>query len=182
MKKVLAVAFAIALMSLAFSANAQVPYVQVFFDDYASVESMDCPGVGLGQLSVFALNWNMWIGAIEYMISLPSAMTMTGETFEPGVLVIGNSASGISLAFPVPGNGFAPFRTQRIQIVWNCSDCSGFADQQIAVWPNPLSGLVQAVRWPDNVKFVGVGMLSTICPVTIPVEESTWGSVKSLYQ
>jgi len=116
MKKVLAVALAIALMTLAFSASAQVPYVQVFFDDYATVESMDCPGVGTGQLSVFAMNWNMWIGAIEYMISLPSAMTMIGETFEPGVLVIGNSASGIALSFPVPGDGYAPYRTQRIQI------------------------------------------------------------------
>lgn len=182
MKKVLAVALAIALMTLAFSASAQVPYVQVFFDDYATVESMDCPGAGAGQLSVFAMNWNMWIGAIEYMVSLPPALSFMGDVLEPGVLSIGNSVSGIALSYPVPGDGYAPYRTQRMNVWWNCSDCTGYADQQIVVLPNPLSGLVQAVRWPDLAVFVGVGMTSTICPVTIPTEESTWGSVKSLYQ
>jgi len=182
MKKVLAVALAIALMSIAFSANAQVPYVQVFFDDYATVESMDCPGVGMGELSVYALNWNMFIAAIEYMVALPSALTMTGETFEAGVLHIGTAVTGISLSFSVPGDGFAPYRTQRIQVYWTCSDCTGIADQQIVVLPNPLSGLVQAVSWPDLATYVGVGMTSTICPVYIPTQESTWGSVKSLYK
>ena len=182
MKKVLAVAFAIALLSLAFSASAQVPYVQVFFDDYASVESMDCPGMGPSYLTVFAINWNMWIAAIEYMVMLPSSMSFTGDIIDPSVLAIGTSTSGISLSFPVPGDGHMPFMTQKIGIVWLCSDCTGIADQQIVVLPHPTPGVVQAVRWPDTVVFTGVGMTSTVCPVVVPTQESTWGSVKSLYK
>ena len=183
MKKVLAVAFVLAILSIGFSASAQVPYVQVYFDIGASEGSASCPAVaGMQELHVFAVNFNMWIAAIEYMIAVPASLTIIGDVAVPGALQIGNSSVGISWSFPIPGNGWAPYKTQGLNVWWNCTNCTGYEDGQIIVLPHPVSGQISAVSWPDLISVTAVGMTSTVCPVDVPAQESTWGSVKSLYK
>ena len=182
MKKVLAVAFVLAILSIGFSASAQIPYIQVYFDNYAAVDQMDCPGVMPATLSVFAVNFNMWIAAVEYMVAYPSVLAFTGDVMVPGAIAIGSSPSGITMSYPVPGDGFAPCLLQQVGVVWNCADCVGIPDTPIIVLPHPVSLRLRAIRWPDYVSKDGVGMTSIICQVLVPTQESTWGSVKSLYK
>jgi hypothetical protein len=190
MKRILAVAFAVAILSMAFSASAQVPFVQVYFDEYGSVDDTVCPPCGLETqndvLSVFAVNFNMEMLAIEYMISLPSALSFMGDIMEDCNLSIGNSPTGITISMPCLGNAYSPLRTQRISVWWNCcDDCAGYEDQQIVVLPHPTSNPPaigpRAVEYQTYATTDGVGMTSVICPVTVPTQSSTWGNIKSLY-
>lgn len=184
MKKVLAVAFVLAILSLGFSASAQVPYVQVFFDIGASVDAADCPAIPtVAELSVFAINFNMFIAAIDYQVVLPGLLTFLGDVPVAGALRIGTSVSptGIAWSYPIPGNGWAPYKTQGISVFWNCIDCTGWEDSQILVLPYPSTGLLTAVSWPDLQPKYGIGMISTVCPFGVPTQNTTWGNVKSLY-
>lgn len=184
MKKVLAVAFAIAILSIGFSANAQVPYVQAFFDIGASQDQINCPGMMMDDLYIFAVNYNAYIAAMKYWVSLPGAINLVGVTLPPGALSIGNVTdpiNGISISYPVPGDGYHPCITATLNIWWNCADCSGIADQPIVVAGLGPGGYIETIRWPDLTTIWGIGMTSTVCPVIVPTKETTWGSVKSLY-
>ena len=185
MRKLLLLVSAIAVLSLAVNAGAQIPYVQVFYDKGASVAQKDCPGVSLDDLYVFAINYNMYIAAIQYWVSLPGCFTLTGTTLPPGGLSIGDPldpVSGISLSYPVPGDGTAPFVTMTMHVVWNCTDCVGWEITPIVVGGFAM-GFVQAISWPDLNTKLGVGMTSYVCAFPpIPTEQTTWGNVKSLYR
>ncbi len=181
MKKVLVLVSAIALMAMAMSVNAQTPNVQVYFDENGSVTATDCPGGGMGTntvLTVIANNFGMFLTAIEYQIDYGPAFVFLGDqTNTP--LVLGNSPSGISIAWALPQNAFDAFVTQQANVLWNCNDCSNM-NAPVRVQPHPVSGHVRATRWPDNVLVDGVGLTSLVC-ATVPVTETTWGKVKSLY-
>ena len=180
MKKVLTTVFAVALMAFAMSASAQTPNIQVYFDENGSQTATDCPaGGGFDQLTVIANNWNMFMSAVEYRIDYGPSFVFFGDIVD-SPLVIGNSPAGISISWPLPQNAFDPFVVQRASVQWNCSDCAA-TNVPVQVLPNPASGKVQATRWPDNVLFEGVGLTSLVC-ATVPVAETTWGKVKSLYQ
>ncbi len=192
MKKVLAVAFAIAILSLGFSASAQVPFVQVYFDDYGAVDSRDCPPCGPEQvdvISVFACNFNMWMIAIEYMIDYSPALNFLGDVANPGALSIGQSPTGVSWSYPVIANAFGPYRTQQVNVFWTCcGDCvtGGFTNSAVVVMPHPASNPPalgpRAVEWQTYATVDGVGMTSMICQRPIATQEDTWGGIKSLYK
>jgi hypothetical protein len=195
MKRVLAVAFAVAILSLGFNASAQTPFVQVFFDDYGQIGgAATCPPCGLGQIdqfSVFAVNFNMWIVAIEYTLLFPPAVSFTGDLIDPcHILADGPSTTGIAIGMPCPINGFSPARTQKVNVVWVCCDngiddpCVAYPNNAIQVLPYPGSGATgpRAVDFFDNTIIKqGVGMTSMICQTPIATKESTWGEVKALY-
>lgn len=192
MKKILAVAFAIAILSLGFNASAQVPFVQVYFDDYGTVGGRDCPPCGPEQidvLSVFALNFNMWMLAIEYMIDYSPALSFLGDIANPGALNIGQSVTGISWSYPVIGNAFGPYRTQQTNVFWNCcDDCNnppGYINSAVVVMAHPGSNPPatgpRAVEWQTFRTVDAIGMTSMICQRPVATQTSTWGGIKSLY-
>ena len=55
------------------------------------------------------------------------------------------------------------------------------ADTPIRVVPHGAFGFVRATRYPDTEFIYAVGMTSMFCPVNVPVEETTWGQIKTLY-
>jgi hypothetical protein len=185
MKKILVVVFVVAIGLFAIQANAQVPYVQIYFDNTFKQIDKDCPvapiGTVLDSIYVVAHNFNMWVSGIEYMIDYPVQVMFVGDVFEDGQLSIGSSPTGIGITWTIPANGYAGLLCQKARFIWMCDDCSP-ANQNAywTVFPNPDSGLLRAVRWPDNVPVLGVGMRSAIC-FTFPAEESTWGGIKALY-
>ncbi len=180
MKKVLALALAVALMGMASSnVSAQVPNVQVYFDDIAHT-AKNCAGVGvMDTLLVVANNFNMWMNAIEYSIQYPPSLTWVAD-LSPSPLNIGNTPSGVATSFPQPVNAFNPAVVMQVLVMWNCDVCGGTPDA-VVVQPHPQTGFVRASRWPDNALVAGVGMTSLVCPGVVPVEETTWGQVKALY-
>jgi hypothetical protein len=177
--------FAIACaVTIAGSAYAQEPNIQVYFDDMSSAQA-DCPPVGtpwnteFTTLWVVANNFDMYVAAVEFMIDYPPQLTWLGDIYNTDT-VIGNSASGVSLAWTIPLDAFDRAVLMQATCAWACDGCAGNENTPVDVVPNPNQGLLRALRWPDNVSFDVVGMRSLIC-ATVPVEETTWGQIKSLY-
>lgn len=206
MKKTLVVVVAIAIALSASVASAQIPNVVVYFDlTYTQMDAL-CPpdpaGTVATELYVVANNFNMWMSAIEYMVELPPSLMFLGDIDPTGggwagsQLKIGSSVTGIGISWPLPANAFVPLRCQKISVLWQCQNLgtveapncvladgvTGFTDHTINVYKYPTSADgPRAVRWPDNVVVGGVGLTSVICGQTIPVEETTWGGIKALY-
>jgi hypothetical protein len=187
MKKALltiAIVFTIAITS---SAYAQTPYFQVYFDENLQEAAANCPagliGSHIDTLYVVAHNFNMWISAAEFTIDYTTYLAWLGD-FPVGTdLKIGDSQTGIGLAWNIPVNGFGAAVLMTATVAWFCNDCAGISGtpgSEIKLTAYPGQTQPRAVRWPDSIAFEGVGMTSLICP-SVPVQETSWGQIKSLY-
>jgi hypothetical protein len=182
MKKVLAVVLTVAFIGMwAYTASAQTPHVVVFFDEDAWTQTTEvCQGNGVfDTLSVVAVNFNMFINAIEYAVNYPPSTVWIAD-LPVTPLNIGTTAGGVASSWSLPQNGFVPLGVMNVLIQWQCDDCGTSPNDPIIVAPNPLTGFIRATRYPDNFLVEGVGLTSLVCPV-VPVEEKTWGGVKALY-
>ncbi len=189
MKKVLVIFSAMMLLTLGASwvhAGGPIPNVQVYFTSdwgtYGQAQIPECPpnppGTVLDSLYVVANNFGMWMSAIEYQVIYPPQIMWLSDY--TGGLDIGTSPTGIATAWPLPQNAFVPFAVNKVLFIYLCQLCYEGTNIPIDVVPHPDSGLLRAVRWPDNFIVHAIGMRSLICP-TIPVEETTWGNIKALY-
>jgi hypothetical protein len=190
MKKVLAVVLAAAFVCIgAYNASAQVPLLKVVFNEDFGTDSKDCPGPVLDTLAVIGSNFNTYLGAIEYGVSFPPSISLIGEMFLPNKVVsIGTSDVtagpdfGLTIGFGNnPVNAFSTAVIHRMIVVWNCSSCGPPSDDVIQVVPNGLSNELRGAVWPTSVLFDIYGGTSVICPSSVPVQEQTWGQIKSLY-
>jgi hypothetical protein len=182
MKKVLAVVLTVAFVSMwAYAATAQIPHVVVFFDEHWTQTTEVCPGAGVfDTLYVVAINFDMWMSAIEYSIDYPPSVSWFADV-PNSPLNIGNTPGGVATTWNLPQNAFAPLGVMNVIVEWNFNDCGPpNAGNYITVKPHPVTTFLRAARWPDNVLFEGIGLASVVCPV-VPVEEKTWGGVKALY-
>lgn len=184
MKKVLVVVFAVAL-GLSGVANAQTPNVSVYFDENLQFTQGNCPAAPIGTvqltLYVVANNFGIWMNGIEYQIFYPPELFIAGDIMIPGAISIGNSPMGIGIAFPVPVNAFTQAVVQRVSALWMCNSCTPGIDHPIDVMPYPGQPWVRAVEWPGLQPHIGIGMRSLVCATT-PVQETTWGGIKALYE
>ena len=181
MKKVLAVVLTVAFVSMwAYAATAQTPHVVVFFDENYTQTTAVCGGNGVtGTLYVVAVNFNMWISAIEYAVNYPPSILWLAD-IPKTPLNIGVTPGGVASSWGLPQNGFAPLGVMDVLFSWQCDDCSTSPNDPIVVATHPQTGHIRAARYPDNVLVDGVGLTSLVCPV-VPVEDKTWGGVKALY-
>jgi hypothetical protein len=193
-KRVLATGFALMLIMLSFSVtSAQTPFVAVYFDHAFQTEASPvapnpCPGIGvLDTLYIAATNFNAFLSGIEFQVHYPPSLIWITDFDTPPTVAVpgatfGNTPTGISVGWANPQNGFFTVEICKVLVQWNCDDCD-VTDQPIIVTGHPLfvPAIPRATDFP-NFQFInGVGLTSLIC-VTVPVEESTWGKVKSLYQ
>lgn len=193
MRKALAGVLAVALIGvLAGSAMAQVPNVQVYFDEAVTQTQTNC-GVAntLDSLYVVMNNWNFNITGVDFTIEYPSVLTWLADNLpDPATQVaIGNSATGIAIAYAncCPLNGFQSALCLIPTVLWGQCDCNT-GPKAVVVhgygWGTPSieKPYPTAIRKEDYATFEGVGLTSLICPGLIPVKESTWGQVKALYR
>lgn len=186
MKKTLVVVVAIAIGLCASVSSAQIPNVVVYFDNTFTQMDKCCPDAPAGtvveELYVVANNFNCFVSGIEYTIDYPPALSWLGDFIDDATqLSIGNSPTGIGITWPLPANGFNPLLCQKANVLWMCEAGDATADQLLTVLPYPSSGKVRVIKWPDEAEVLGVGLVSVVCPTTIPVEETTWGGIKALY-
>lgn len=161
------------------SSIAQVPYIAVFFDPGMTETAKNCPGPSIvDTVYVGAMNFGMWMQAIEFTIDYSWALQWV-QDIPYANLKIGSSPTGITLGWTIPANAFNPLLVMEARVLWLCNDCS-VEDIPVLVNPYPGQTSPRATRWPDVVVVEAVGMESRICS-TIPVEDTTWGQVKSLY-
>jgi hypothetical protein len=193
MKKVLAVVLVAAFVCVgAYGADAQVPLSKIVFDGDLGKDSKDC-AVGLDTMSVVLANFNSFLGSIEFAIDYPpSIQYFPGSDLNiPNVAVsLGTSDVtegpwfGISLGFGNnPVNAFSTVVVHNIQFGWDCGNngCPGNKNELVLVVPNGLTGDLQGIDWPNGNFVPIVGGVSVVCPTSVPVEEQTWGQIKSLY-
>ncbi len=186
MRKALLTFAIVCVIAIAGSAQAQQPNIICYFNEGLTDASADCPPVGtmhgtvIDTIYVVANNFNMWMAAVEFKINYPTQLMWLGDDATTD-MVIGNTATGISLAWPIPLNAFESAVMVRGVVAWMCDGCAG-PNQDVAldVVANPNLGHLRALRWPDNVEFTAVGMRSLIC-AQVPVQETTWGQIKALY-
>jgi hypothetical protein len=175
----IAIVFTIAITG---SAYAQ-PNIMVYFDEDMTLGAANCPpgppGTVIDTLYVVANNFNMWISAAEFMIVYPPQLTVLGDNFDTP-LVMGTTSTGVTIGWQSPKNCFGATVLAEVVVQWMCNDCVGNLDAPIDVVPNPSLGFLRAVQWPDTFTVNAIGMRSLICATT-PVEETTWGQIKSLY-
>ncbi len=184
MKKVLVVVFVVAF-GLSAVANAQTPNVAVYFDEDLQFQQATCPGAPTGTvfqtLYVVANNFGIWLNGIEYQIFYPTQLGFLGDVMVGDAISIGNSAVGIGIAFPTPLEAFTQAVVQKVTVVWMCDVCVDQIEYPIDVMPYPGQPWVRAVEWDDLDLHIGIGMRSLVCATT-PVQETTWGQIKALYE
>jgi len=188
MRKVLAVVIVAAICSIGVNAFAQIPNVQIYFDDNLQQTQGYCKGFGVGDtLKVVCNNFGMFMSTIEFGIVPPTMYALGGgDVHIPGALWLGtstNPVTGVTITYPIPKNAFGPFVCMGYSILWVCDVCPPEPAPVgvVKVIPNPASGKLQAIEWQTFRLVQGTGMTSTLCPGVISTEESTWGRVKSLY-
>ena len=167
-------------LALVCAANAQTPYIAVYFDPGFTATTKVCPGPGLDVWYVAAVNFNSLITGAEFAISYPAAVTWLADTNTPPVK-IGSTPSGISMGYPIPVNGFSPVELCRVQVQWNCEECdSSSIDAPITVIAHPHTTFL---GWTDEsyTEQPASGWTSFICPFASPAEPTTWGRVKALF-
>ena len=183
MKRSLLIALCVVFCSS--MAFAQAGSIGVFADPGATVcEAPDMPGL----LTLYVVhNWTPGSTASQWKMDMGSTvLTFLGETY-PFPTVIGNTQVGISIAY---GGCFTgPILLATINFFANGISpiCS-----YITVVPDPLapSGNIEVVDCavPAAKSFGTGGQFiinpdpSTGCTCAWPVQESTWGGVKALYQ
>ncbi len=191
-KRVLATGFALMLIMLSFSlTSAQIPFVAVYFDHAFQTEASPvapnpCPGLGvLDTLYIGATNFNANLSGLEFAVSYPPSigwiLDFDFSTASHPATKLGNTPTGTSIGWAIPQNGFFTVDVGKVLIQWQCEECDPVFDQPIVVTGHPLfAPYPRATDFPGYQFINGVGLTSLIC-ATIPVEESTWGKVKSLY-
>jgi len=185
MKRNLLLLLAISIVCASAVVNAQ-PNITVYFDSNLSQTAAQCPpgtpGTVVDTVYVVLNNAASLLTGAEFMVDYSPAMTWLGDSPNTDVAV-GSSNSGISLGFNAPQNTADPVLLLKATVLWMCNDCSQ-TDIQVTVMPHPdTPGATspQIVTFPGFNTTDAVGMVSMICS-TLPVNESTWGRVKALYQ
>lgn len=174
------------LMVSVVAVSAQTPFIAVYFDHAWQVAGNPpapagdpCPGVGvLDSLYIALVNADAFVSGVEFAVSYPPEVTFLAE-FDKQPVNVGTTPTGFSQGWALPPNGFSAVYVCGVQFLWACDGCSVF-DSPIVVIPHPVSGFLGYTDFPAYTQIPAVGMTSLIC-ATIPVEETTWGQVKSLY-
>jgi hypothetical protein len=187
MRKVLLTFAIVATIAIASSASAQTPYFQVYFDQAMQESSADCPAAPLGTvvdtLYVVAHNFNTWVTATDFMVDYGTHLSWLGEFAIGTTLKLGDSPTGVAITWQSRRNGWGPIPMLQVTVLWQCNDCNGISGTpgaEIVVLPNPGKIAPRVVETGTEQFIYGVGMTSLICAL-VPVEETTWGQIKSLY-
>lgn len=165
--------------ALAPVSDAQTPYIAVYFDPGFSVECKDCPGQVLDVWYVAGVGFNTPVTGAEFAIEYPAAASWLGDLNTPPV-TIGSTPTGISMGYATPLNGYSPVGLCQVHVFWVCDGCGPpWYWNMIKVRPHPSTGFL---GWTDGdyVERNAVGLTSIICGGT-PVEETTWGRLKALF-
>jgi hypothetical protein len=189
------VIFALVVLALvgASTASAQQPYIGVFFNKIGAPEQVDCQGVGvLDSLFFIGYNFNISVVGAEFRVLYPPELTHVADVsfpgspiqspgFPPAGVTIGSTPNGVSTGWALPQNGFFPLFIGIAIVQWNCEAICLNTNVPIQIVGHPLFAPdPQFTDWPLIGLNSAIGLTGLICQ-TVPVEETTWGRVKSLF-
>jgi hypothetical protein len=184
--RALALAVALVIVMVG-AASAQIPFIAVYFDKHHSVEALPpppcanpCPGIGVVDYVWIALaNANAFVTGVDFKVNYPPEMIWMQDIGTQPV-TIGNTNTGISMGWALPQNGFSAVPICQVKFMWNCGSCAS-PNIPIVVVPNPATGFLGYTDYPLYALHDAVGLTALIC-ACVPVEETTWGQVKALFE
>ena len=186
MRRLLLLTMAILLINGVVFAQLNLGSIDVFTD----LDNMSCDFTdsgGLLQVHVFVTHANDGTTAAQWKLSIPSGWTHFGDlpAFQT---VLGTSITGVSVAYGACLSGDFLILTANFSTPGDTPACS-----MLAIIPDPGSptGLIEVVdcQQPSPAKqtfpSLGAGIVNDdgSCPCNyVPVQETTWGGIKALYQ
>ncbi len=180
MKK--ALLLTLVLMLGASMAFAQAGSIGIFADPAATNCNLVAMAQGLGAYYIVHVNTPGAVGC-EYSAPKPACMTLASYLSDTNVfpVSIGNSQTGISVGYGVCK--VSPILVQTISyfILGPNPTCCRYY-----VLPHPINGGPNVVDCADNLLIAtgGQGIVNSVvgqCECNVPVQDTTWGSVKALY-
>lgn len=171
----------ILVMSVSLAAG-QTPTLRIYFDLELTQGHQGCPdppdSLLEDSLYVVAENFGTWFTAMEYQIQFPPEMILIED--DTGGLNISNSAEGIATAWPTYLIGTERVVINKVKFMWNCQiDPNG--DIPIPIVAHPQTGHIRGVSWWTHEFITAVGSSGWISQEEVPVEDTSWGRIKSIY-
>jgi len=182
----------ILILSLPAATQSQTAHVRAYFDEGLTQAYMQCPddpkGTVLGTLHIAVDNINEWFTAVEFRVYYPPSMLWIAD-IPSTPLMLGSSPDGIALSWTIPQSGFGRVRVLQAMFLYMCTGCSDIndpGDPDLKHWirldPHLQTGHIRYVRASDSSLVELAGYHSVIGCLQLPVETSTWGRLKSLYE
>ena len=177
----------VALIMLVPAGLLAAPTMGVYFtyDPYQMHYSPASPGV-MFDAYVYAHNTGCYLTAVEFQLAIGSPMIgFSGMEIPEGSLNLGDPLSGVAITYWPPLDGFPPgynlLATLHLFALDVCEDFGGtMSNVPIMILPHPDTGMITGTCWPDNLPFQYMGLTSTLCPLGVGTEESSWGGIKSI--
>lgn len=164
------------------SADAQVPTIGVYFDEFGTVEQKDCPGDGqLDQVYFYLRNANEQVSGVQFRVLYGTYLGWLSDNLTTQVS-IGDTPNGVAASWALPMNGFFPVNIGFANFVWDCPCCCSSTNDPVIVVPDANGGAaqVQYTNWPAFQIKPAIGLTALVC-ATVPTEDTTWGGIKALY-
>ena len=186
MKRLLLLTMAILLINGVVFAQPDVGSIDVFSD--IGLTSCDFTDAG-GLITVYvaATHASDGTSGAQWKMEIPSTWTFFGQV-SPYPTVVGNVLEGISIGYGQCLSGDATL----ILTVNMLGDGLSPTCSHISIVPDPSapSGLIEIVDcqspFPEKWMFEngGSGVVNSdgTCDCTVPVQDTTWGGIKALYQ
>jgi hypothetical protein len=154
--------------------------IAVYFDTLRTMRAADSPGLGqVDILYVFGEDFPIGlVGAAQYAIDYGPHLTLIADTGLPPVS-IGNSDTGISVGFDLPGRGKA-FFIQKAVVQWDIGDCSDPNSDYPRVvehpsFPDPTPIITEFGTVPPLRVFPAFGARSQTCQfVGLDIRPGEW--------
>jgi hypothetical protein len=168
-----------------------VPVIGLYFDSPPHALYYAPQPYEMFQGFVFGTDINCYLDAAEFMVTLPAGLVVLACDVPEGSLTLGDPASGISITYWPPMDGWSPGYNLlcRLQFLYVGSVCwcpyRGTAMDLVArIAPHPASGGILGSCYPENDLFNFTGLYSILCPsaMCMGTEETNWGAIKSLYR
>jgi hypothetical protein len=168
MKKLTCSLALIALLGLGLSPNAaSAATVTVYYNNAGTVRTADSPGAGMLQtVHIYGEGYpGQFISGAQYKVDYGPHLSLVQDLPEGGIM-IGTSATGISIGFGFNIKFGAKFKTQRAILMWN-SDCStsGARNANVSVVRHPDFPDATPIftDFPANNVLIADGRRSQIC-------------------
>jgi hypothetical protein len=180
MKKVVLLTVAVMCVSgLAFGQN--VGSIDIFSDVGLTDCNIVAPPAGVFPVWIAQTNVGGGVTAVQFKLNTPATITSVGEipSFQ---LTLGNTTTGVSISYSACKTG--TFLLLQINYL---AQGPTAACEWITVAPEPSDPGIQFIDCNDNTIFLPSAGEARVnpdisCTCNVPVQETTWGGIKALYQ
>jgi hypothetical protein len=171
----------------------QTPEVRIYFDASFYSSNGECPptppGTVIDTLYIVAEHFSDQISGIEYKINFVPQLIWLQDIIPSGSAE-GNTNTGVIQTWTNPQSASQKLLLMKVLFVWMCDNCFGNESVKLCPDSHPQTGYLRALKTADSAwiypdAFSGIlcqaGAVDPQCDVPVPIKESSWGHIKSLY-